>query len=171
MNRIMVLGGGGAGKSTVARRLGASLELPVVHIDKMYWSPGWIARPRDETDRLARAAADGDAWVFDGNHLRSAGYRAARADMIVFLDIPTGLRLWRVVRRGLRYRGANRPDMAEGCPEQWPDRTFLAFILGYRRDGRVRTLAFLDEWRERVRVVHLKSPRAVRRFLNDPTRS
>lgn len=164
----MVLGGAGSGKSTTARLLSAKLDLPVVHIDKMYWAPGWVERPRDETDRLARAAAEADAWVFDGNHLRSADHRAERADLIVFLDLPLATRLGRVVWRVLRYRGETRPDMAEGCPEQWPDPAFLRFVLGYGRDGRLRALAFLARWRGRVPVVHLTSRRAVRRFLADP---
>ena len=168
MNRIMVMGGAGSGKSTTARLLADRLDLPVVHIDHMYWAPGWVARPRDETDRLARAAAAAEHWVFDGNHLRSADHRAARADLIAFLDLPLPVRLWRVVRRVLRHRGETRPDMAEGCVEQWPDATFLRFILGYGRDGRPRTLAFLDRWRDRVAVVYLRRPRAVRDFLADP---
>ena len=162
------MGGPGSGKSTTARLLADRLDLPVVHIDHMYWAPGWVARPRAETDALARAAAAAGEWVFDGNHLRSADHRAARADLIVFLDLPLPVRLWRVVRRVLRHRGETRPDMAEGCVEQWPDATFLRFILGYGRDGRPRTLAFLDRWRDRVAVVYLRRPRAVRDFLADP---
>lgn len=164
----MILGGAGSGKSTLACILARRLDIPVVHVDKMYWSPGWVARPRDETDSLARAAADGAAWVFDGNHLRSAAYRAARAELIVFIDLPASLRLWRSLRRVLRHRGETRPDMAEACPEQWPDRDFLRFILGYGADGRLRTLAFLDDWRGRVEVVHLETRGAVRAFLDDP---
>ena len=163
----MVLGGAGSGKSTTARRLGDRFGLPVVHVDHMYWAPGWTERPRDETDRLARAAAEAEAWVFDGNHLRSADHRAARADLIVFLDLPLHIRLFRILWRSWRFRGETRPDMAQGCPEQWPDRAFLRFVLGYGRDGRRRTLAFLERWRDKVPVAHLESPRAVRAFLAD----
>ena len=164
----MVMGGPGSGKSTTARLLADRLDLPVVHIDPMYWAPGWVARPRDETDRLARAAAAAEHWVFDGNHLRSADDRAARADLIVFLDLPLPVRLWRVFRRVACHRGETRPDMAEGCVEQWPDATFLRFILGYGCDGRLRTRAFLDRWGDRVAVARLRSQRAVRAFLGDP---
>ena len=40
--RILILGCGGAGKSTLARRLGAATGLPVVHLDGLYWQPGWL---------------------------------------------------------------------------------------------------------------------------------
>ncbi|MDL2203738.1 hypothetical protein QQF51_13830 [Brucella intermedia] len=61
MKRIMIIGGAGSGKSSLARALGDITGLPVVHIDTLYWQPGWVMQPRDEIGRLTIEAADRDA--------------------------------------------------------------------------------------------------------------
>jgi len=48
MNKIAVIGSGGSGKSTFSRKLGNILNLPVYHLDTVYWNPGWIETPKDK---------------------------------------------------------------------------------------------------------------------------
>lgn len=165
MKRIMIIGGAGSGKSSLARALGDITGLPVVHIDALYWQPGWVMRPRDEIGRLTIEAADRDAWIFEGNHSETMNYRASRADMLIFLDISTGRRLWRVVKRTLKHYGRSRPDMAKGCVERF-DWDFLKWVAGYRKNGRIRALAFLDKAPPHLVKHHLRHPREVERFLS-----
>ncbi len=165
MKRIMIIGSAGSGKSSLARALGDITGLPVVHIDTLYWQPGWVMRPRDEISRLTIEAADQDEWIFEGNHSETMNYRASRADMLIFLDISTGRRLWRVVKRTLKHYGRSRPDMAKGCVERF-DWDFLKWVAGYRKNGRIRALAFLDKAVPHLVKHHLRSPREVERFLS-----
>lgn len=167
MQRIMILGGSGSGKSTLARQIGAITGLPVVHIDPMYWAPGWVPRSAEETRALSLAAAAGQAWVFEGNHTETMEARAERADLIVFLDLPRGLRLWRAVWRSLRHYGRTRPDMPPDCPERLDFGFLKTFVWGYDTRSRPRALAVLDRWRDRRRVVTLRSRAEVQRFLAD----
>lgn len=164
MKRIMIFGGPGSGKSTLARRLGAALDLPVVHMDQVYWLPGWVERPKPEVMEMALAAADRSAWVFDGNHSRSMAYRAERADMLVFLDMPQMLRTWRVLWRSARSYGRTRPDMGPGCPERF-DWEFLKFSWSYGRKSRPHRLQFAEDWSARKPVHILRSRAEVDRFV------
>ncbi|WP_420959576.1 DNA topology modulation protein FlaR [Brucella sp. IR073] len=164
MKRIMIIGGAGSGKSTLAREIGERLGLPVIHIDPMYWKPGWVQRTPEETTALALEAARGEAWVFEGNHTATIPARLERADALVFLDIGTIRRLWRVIRRVMKHYGRTRPDMAEGCPERF-DWAFLKWVTGYRKNGRIRALKLLKTVPPHVRVFHLRSPAEVRAFL------
>lgn len=168
MRRIMIIGGSGSGKSTLARQLGAITGLPVVHIDPMYWAPGWVQRPDQETAAMIAEAAARPEWIFEGNHSRSMTQRAARADLIIFLDMPRLMRVRRVIWRSLRHWGRSRPDMGAGCPE----RIDLDFVFGwvwtFDRTHRPHYLARLEDWRwQGRRVLHLRGRRAVRRFLAD----
>lgn len=170
MQRVMIIGGSGSGKSTVARRLGDITGLPVIHIDKFFWQPGWVERPKAERDRLMRDAIASDRWIIDGNYSSTFDQRAARADTIVFLDIATARRVARVVWRTATHFGRNRPDMTEGCPERL-DADYLDFVVnwvaGYHRRGaRAKALALLEDERRHSTVHHLKSPRDVERFLD-----
>lgn len=170
MKRIMIIGGAGSGKSTLARRIGEKTGLPVIHIDPMYWKAGWVPRPQKETTRLALKATQGETWVFEGNHTATMPARLARADTLIFLDIGTTRRLWRVMRRIVRYYGQTRPDMAEGCPERF-DWAFIKWVAGYRRNGRIRAFEVIRSVPPHIRVFHLRSPAEVRAFLdNIPSR-
>lgn len=157
MKRIMIVGGPGSGKSTLALRLAACLQRPVVHMDQIYWTPGWIERSPAEVDRMALAAAEAPEWVFDGNCSRIWDRRAERAQMIIALDFPRHLRLRRVLWRSVRHFGRSRPDMAPGCPERI-DAAFLRFCWNYDRGGRNRMLNLLERWRERRGTVLLRAP-------------
>lgn len=142
----MVIGSAGSGKSTTARMIGHALDLPVVHIDReVYWQPGWQERTRaDQIDRVKRIVAQ-EAWVFEGSFSRTYGLREARAEMLIWLDVPLALRLWRVVMRALRYNGQTRTDMAEDCPERLARLPgFLWFIVSTAKSSRRKARAFFD---------------------------
>lgn len=168
MNRVMIFGGSGSGKSTLARRVGDILDLPVVHIDPIYWLPGWVLRPPDEVTQMIRDVMSGPRWVFEGNHSATLQERTERADVIIYLDMPVWLRLWRFTRRSWAYRGRSRPDMAEGCPERWDPAFVWHYIVRYGARRRPAALAVLARCEaDGRRVVHLQSRRAVRLFLDD----
>ena len=164
MRRVLVIGSGGAGKSTFAARLGARLGLPVIHLDALYWKAGWVDTPPDDWARVVADAVERDAWVMDGNYGGTLDVRLAACDTVVFLDLPRLVCLWRVLRRWLRYRGRTRPDMAAGCDEQF-DAEFLWWIWTYpsrRRPGIFARLAALTGGQ---RVVVLRSQRETEAFL------
>ena len=139
--RIALVGSGGAGKSTLATRLGAATGLPVVHLDRLYWSPGWVEpSPEDWAARVEALVAQ-PTWILDGNFGATAHLRIDAADLVVLVDTPRWRCLWRVLARRLRHRGTNRPDMADGCPERL-DRTFVHWVWIFPREKRPR---FLDE--------------------------
>ena len=154
LRRIAVIGSSGSGKSTLAVLLGEVTGLPVVHLDKEYWLPGWVEP--DKAAWRARVAefARRDAWIIDGQYGASLIERLERADLAIFLDLPTHLCLWRVVKRWLSLRGGVRPDMGEGCPEKI-DLEFLHFVATFRRLQRPKVVAALRA--SGVRTVWLRT--------------
>jgi len=68
MQRIAVVGSGGAGKSTFATELGRRLGLPVIHLDEHYWQPGWVATPAEQWQDRQRGLVAYDCWIVDGNY-------------------------------------------------------------------------------------------------------
>ncbi|MBR5617214.1 MAG: DNA topology modulation protein [Oscillospiraceae bacterium] len=163
MERIMIIGCGGAGKSTLARQLGAKLNLPVVHLDKLFWRPGWEHISREEFDRLHREVLAQEKWIIDGNYDRTMGERAKYCDTIIYLDFSRAACLMGVAKRILTSYGRVRPDMAEGCPERF-DLDFLKWIWDFNKNNREKTYRLLNEVEGKETVV-LKNRRAVRLFL------
>lgn len=162
MNRILVIGCPGAGKTTLSRALGERLKLPVVHLDTLYWRDNWHHVSREEFDRLLREALDKPLWILDGNYDRTLEIRLEHCDSVVFLDYPRIVCLWGAVRRILRNYGKSRPDMG-GCCRERLDFSFFRYIWNYRQDNRERILPLLAQ--TRVPVCTLHSRRETRRFL------
>ena len=162
--RIAIVGPGGAGKSTLARRLGERLGLPVIHLDMEHWRPGWVETPVEEWERKVRELAGRERWIIDGNYGGTMEIRMAAADTIVFLDFPRWLCLWRVLARQVRYRGRTRPDMTEGCPERLSPE-FVRWIWEYPRTRRPGVLARMRSTGAHARHVILRSPREVEAFV------
>jgi diadenosine tetraphosphate (Ap4A) HIT family hydrolase len=71
VNRVLVLGSSGSGKSTVARRLGELLDVEVIHLDSHYWQPHWTDTPAEEWDRKLKDLLQKERWVMDGNYTQS----------------------------------------------------------------------------------------------------
>ena len=143
MQRVMVIGSPGAGKSTLSGKLAAVTGLPLFHLDAEYWLPGWTERePREWHDKLADIVA-GKRWIIDGNYGGSLAVWIARADTVVYLDYSTPRCLWRAMRRIVTTFGKVRPDSAEGCPEQF-DPQFIAYIATFRSRKRAKIVRLLN---------------------------
>jgi adenylate kinase family enzyme len=109
VERVMIVGCSGAEKSTLAGRLAKHTKLPVTHLDQIFWTSGWVNRPREETRRLISEVIQGDRWIFEGNHSSSFDLRIARADTVIFLDFPVPLCLFRIAKRVMTHFGRDSP--------------------------------------------------------------
>ena len=166
MQRVMIVGQPGAGKSTLARMIGDITGLPVVHIDHIHWKAGWVERPAAEKTALCAEVHAADKWIFEGGHSRTWPERLQRCDTLVWLDYPIARRLYRVLWRSLRHRGRTRPDLPEGCPEQL-DWEFYRWIWRTRLSARSRIQDLYDNAPQDKAVYRLQSNRAVAEFLGD----
>jgi adenylate kinase family enzyme len=164
MQRIAIVGCSGAGKSTLARALARKLDLPVVHIDALFWQPGWKEGDREILRARLDAAAAADRWIIEGGFANQSAQRFARADTIVWVERPTWLCLWRAFRRMLTNFGRTRADLAPGCPERF-DLAFYLYILNWNQSARPGLTAALAEHALQARLIRLASDRDTLRFL------
>lgn len=161
MQRVAIVGPGGAGKSTFARALGDVTNLPVVHLDHHFWSPGWVETPRDEWRRRQMELLAGDRWIVDGNYGGTFDERFSRADTVIVVARPRLACVSSAIGRTAKHRG--RAVQAEGCPERF-QLAFYRWIWNYNRDSRPRLDAALAR-HGHLDVVELTSRRSIRQFL------
>ena len=162
MRRVLVIGCGGAGKSTFSRALGARLGLPVTHLDRLYWQPGW--QPTDDATwrEIQGGLVAAESWVLAGNYAGSMDIRLAVADTAIFLDFPRWLCFTRAIRRTIASR--RRDTQAPGCPDKM-DREFIRYIWNFRTVSRPRVLAALAEHGKNTEQLILRSPREAQEYL------
>ena len=168
MNRIAIVGCSGGGKSTLARALGAALGTPVVHLDALFWKPGWVESDPEPFRAAVEAALAGERWVSDGNFTSVADISLARADTIVWIDQAMPLCLWRAAWRALTQFGRTRADLAPGCPEKI-DFAFYHYILTWNRAPRTRLQGAIDVFGRQARLIRLRNDREVAAWLRNQT--
>ena len=160
----MIIGNSGAGKSTLSRVLHQKLDLSLIHLDQLYWLPGWNEPQKEEWRETVHKASKEDSWIMDGNFRSSMDIRLQYADTIIFLDINRWVCIFQVLKRILKYYGRTRPDMTEGCPERL-DWEFFQYIYHYNRDFRPGLMAMLKNCRQEQQVIILQSKKAIADFV------
>jgi adenylate kinase family enzyme len=139
MKRVVILGRGASGKSTLARRLGDITGLPVIEVDKIFWQPGLIATPRGQWVAMQEKLVGGDRWIMDGDlgPYDAVEVRLRAADTIIFLDFSLVRCAWRAIRRSreradfwrslLAYRYQSRPILRAAIAKHAPNAVLHVF--------------------------------------------
>ena len=145
MQRILVMGSSGSGKSTFARRLAEATNIPMVSLDALFWKQGW--QPSEATEFGERVAdvARQPRWIMDGNFIsHGAGdLRRELADAFIWFDLSRSACMIGILTRIARSYGQVRPEMAEGCPEQI-DAEFFRYVWTYRNRQRPKLLKYFE---------------------------
>ena len=164
MERILIIGCSGSGKSRLARKLGQKLGLPVIHLDQLWWTENWQNVTVEEFDSRLAMALNMDRWIIDGNYSRTMGVRLSQCDTVIYLDFSRWACLLGMCQRLLSSRGKTRPDMSAGCPERF-SWEFVKWIWDFNNNNRVRNYTYLAQAKHAQSVV-LKNRREVKAFLD-----
>ena len=164
IRKIAVIGCGGSGKTTLAKQLATLFKLPLYHLDKYYWKPGWQKININEFIPIHRSIYEQSHWIIDGNQTHVMRERLHHADMIIFLDKPRWLCLWRVTKRWLKYRNTYRDDLHDGCKDRltWG---FLRYIWFFNYRFKPKIIKLLDELKSEKKIYILTSNSDIKNWL------
>ena len=174
MRRVSIVGNSGSGKTTLARALAERLDVGCVELDAMYHQPGWTQLPSDQFRARITDIAAAERWVIDGNYSAVQDLVWARADTVVWLDLPKPVVMWQVIRRTL-WRGLLRRPLWNGNRESLknvvsrdPDRNLI--LWAWRHHDRYRDryrAAAVDLRYADLRFIRVASRREASRLVTD----
>lgn len=168
MEKIAIIGSPGAGKSTFARKLGEILNIEVIHLDRYFWKSGWNEIPRNERVKLQSKIIQKSRWIIEGTYVSSSDERLQAADTIIFLDLPSWLCMWQILKRRILDDQKIRSDLPFGCAEKLR-LPYLAKVLVFPVRGRIlfhQKIEQLQQHKE-INYQQLTSRKEVAKFLDD----
>jgi adenylate kinase family enzyme len=163
MNKIVIIGSPGAGKSTLARKLKSILKIQIVHLDRIFWQRGWEEKPRDTRIDILQDLVRHEQWIIEGTYLGSSEPRLNAADIIIFLDINPLICLLRVIKRHHEYRGLTRRDIPMESTDRLTMYRMLKVLVFPLQDR--RTLKQKLRNCETKQIIWLRSSEEVEDFL------
>jgi adenylate kinase family enzyme len=164
MRRALVIGISGAGKSTFSKRLAEATRLPLIHLDREFWQPGWNVTLREPWRAKVKQLAQRESWIMDGNFDSSLDLRLPRADTVFWFDYPTFRCLRRVLWRTAVTYGQVRSDLAPGCPERW-DLPFLRYVWNFNARDRNDVVGALERYGKHAVLHVFRRDADVKRYL------
>jgi adenylate kinase family enzyme len=170
MEKIVIIGSAGAGKSTLARNLGSIFNTNVRHLDRFLWEYGWKGKAEFERMEILETFAFGEKqWIIEGNYLRSSKIHLDTADTIIFLDIVPLVCCWHLIKRSCEYYNCPRYDIPPSCTDKITLRR-LWKTLTFPFHGRKMIEHTLCNY-ESKRIIRLHSTKEIQAFLVEQEQS
>ena len=172
--RVSVVGNSGSGKTTIAAALGAALDAPHLELDSVFHQPGWVQLADEEFRRRVAEFVVAERWVTDGNYSSKVQDLIwARADTVVWLDLPRHRVMRRIIWRTLR-RVIAGTELWNGNRERWanllradPMRSVIAWSWTRHHTTRQKyARAMADPANAHLTFIRLRTPAEVAALLS-----
>jgi adenylate kinase family enzyme len=174
MQRMVVVGAPGSGKTTLAQQLAAHFGCAFVDLDTLFWDPGWTQVPREVFRVRVADALQPECWATGGNYSTARDLIWGRADTVIWLDYPLTIVLWRLVCRTIR-RIAMREVLWSGNRETWRkafasrDSLILYVITSHARRRRNFPSEFAKPEYAHIATHRFRHPAEAQRWLAQVT--
>ncbi|MHC4952129.1 MAG: AAA family ATPase [Planctomycetota bacterium] len=173
MERIVIVGCCGGGKTTLAYQLSRKLSIEVYDLDDYFWHAGWVVTPDEQWKEIQHELVKKDSWIISGTYSSTLDIRIDAADTVIFLDLPLWRCFWRVIKR----KAKNYCRLERSLPKRIQDEQkndiktikndleFLWYVLMFKKNYNRSIREILERAKSDKRVIELNSPKEVAEFV------
>ena len=168
MKRILIVGNSGSGKTTFAKSLAEKTGLPLVHLDKIFWTGNWEHVEKDEFDAVLQKELEKSEWIIDGNFNRTLSHRLKYCDTVFYFDVSVATCLWGVTKRIFKSYGKTRNDMGGNCPEYFDRQKLTLYrnIISFKNQH-AKSYESMFGSADGIDVIKFKSRHQAKAFLKN----
>ena len=149
MKKVIIIGCPGSGKSTFGRKLRDITDLPLYHLDMMFWNEDRTTVEKEVFLERLKQVISGRKWIIDGNYATTMELRIKECDTVFFLDYPTNVCIEGIESR----KGKLRSDMP--WVENGTDDEFISFVNKFNTGNRTEILDLLKKYSSKnITVFH-----------------
>ncbi|GIO23240.1 AAA family ATPase [Oceanobacillus sp. J11TS1] len=160
-NRIIIIGSPGAGKSTLSTQIAQIGNIPLLHLDSIQWIDNETNASQATFDAKLKEEIKKDQWVIDGNYARTLELRMKRAEMVIWLDLPRSVCLYRILKRYVKNKGKKNPH---GNPDRL-DFSFLRFVWNFKKENDSKIKSLKIKYQEQLHFMPIHSGRQLKEFM------
>ncbi len=164
MNRILITGNAGSGKSYLSQKLHSILAIPLINLDFIVWKPRWKTTSSNEVKIEIEKILNQKKWIVDGVSTQIQ----KSADCVVFLDCTRRKSFYRVFKRNTPYLFKSRPGLPENCPEIKIIPKLINIIWNFPKKVKPKILKTMDQESGQLNY-HFKTKSEVNIFLKQIT--
>ena len=169
--KIAIIGVSGSGKTTFGKKLSLLLGCPLTDKDELFWLPGWKRQESEHIKKTMHEIKLQDSWIISGNYSRMKEEFWPKSSIIIWLDLPLRILLWRALKRSLRRIRTKEP-CCNGNRETWSqlfsfDSIVIWIVKTYIKRKRVYGDFFKDPKNGHLSLIRLRKVKEIDSFYND----
>lgn len=164
LRKILIIGNGGSGKSTLSLSISSLLKIPTLHLDEIYWINGWKKNTLIEFDTKVKNFMLSQAWIIEGTPMHGVELRAQEADTIVFLDYSRVVCIYRLLKRALKNIFLLKTNKIARSPAKFFSIKAIKWVWKFNKEKKHLIMKILNEKKSK-KIFHIRKNSDLQYFL------
>lgn len=162
--KILIIGNGGSGKTSLSLKLSNLLNYPILHLDSIYWIDGWKKNSLKNFEEKTHQFMQSDSWIIEGTPMPDIQFRIKQADLVIFLDINRVICIWRLLKRSFKNMLHYRTSDAKKSPADFLNLKTVTWIWSFDQLKR-KTIVDLLNVENSEKILHISSNKQLKSLL------
>ncbi len=162
-NKILIVGNGGSGKTTLSNKISKMLNIPILHLDNIYWINGWVHNEMEKFDSITSQFMQSQSWIIEGTPMRGFETRVSHSDTIIFLDFSCAACTFRIMKRSIKNIFSTATRHIDG-PAKFFSLKALVWIWKFNNEKRKMILSVIARSNAK-NLFHITTDRDLKKML------